>query len=64
VRPLREEVRDVQASRRQRAAVEANETSEVSVEDVLATAYAEHTHEEDRQAESTGDENRETIPHG
>ena len=63
-RPLREEVRDVQASRRQRAAVEANETSEVSVEDVLATAYAEHTHEEDRQAESTGDENRETIPHG
>ena len=63
-RPLREEVRDVQASRRQRAVVEAYETSEVSVEDVLATAYAEHTHEEDRQAESTGDENRETIPHG
>jgi len=63
-RPLAEEVRDVQSSRRRRAAAEAEEVSEVSVEDVLATAYAEHVHEEDRHAEPPGDENREPIPHG
>ena len=49
-RPLGEEVRDVQASRRRRAAAEANDVSEVSVEDVLATAYAEHVIDEDREA--------------
>jgi hypothetical protein len=41
-RPLAEEVRDVQATRRRLATAEAGETSEVSVEDILATAYAEH----------------------
>jgi hypothetical protein len=46
-RPLSEEVRDVQASRRRLAAADARETSEISVEDVLATAYAEHVREED-----------------
>jgi hypothetical protein len=46
-RPLSEEVRDVQATRRRLAAEDARETSEISVEDVLATAYAEHVREED-----------------
>jgi hypothetical protein len=46
-RPLSEEVRDVQATRRRLAAADARETSEISVEDVLATAYAEHVREED-----------------
>jgi hypothetical protein len=45
-RPLGEEVRDVQATRRRLAADEARETSDLSVEDVLATAYAEHVIEE------------------
>jgi hypothetical protein len=41
-RPLAEEVRDVQATRRRLAAAEAEETSGLSVEDMLATAYEEH----------------------
>ena len=39
-RPLAEEVRDVQASRRRLAEADARE-SDVSIQDVLATAYAE-----------------------
>jgi hypothetical protein len=46
-RPLAEAVRDVQASRRRLAAAEARETSDLSVETVLATAYAEHVLAED-----------------
>jgi hypothetical protein len=42
-RPLAEEVRDVQATRRRLAAAEAAESSDLTVEDVLATAYAEHS---------------------
>ena len=53
-RPLAEEVRDVQATRRRLAAADAQETSDLSVQDVLATAYAEHVIDEDREA----------IPHG
>src|SRR3954454_1868931 len=45
-RPLAEEVRDVQATRRRLAAAEATESSEVSVEDVLAPASAEHARDE------------------
>jgi hypothetical protein len=45
-RPLAEEVRDIQASRRRLAAAEASDSAEVTVEDVLATAYAEHVTEE------------------
>ena len=41
-RSLVEEVRDVQATRRRLAAAEASETSKISVEQVLATAYEEH----------------------
>jgi hypothetical protein len=48
-RPLAEEVRDVQASRRRLAAAEARETSDLTVQDVLATAYAEHVHAEDER---------------
>jgi len=51
-RPLAEEIRDVQATRRRLAAVEARETSEVSVQDVLATAYAEHVLDEDEPTAS------------
>jgi hypothetical protein len=61
-RPLGDEVRDVQASRRRRAASEARETSEVSVEDVLATAYAEHVIDDDRASKTP--EDREEIKHG
>jgi hypothetical protein len=61
-RPLAEEVRDVQASRRDLATAAAEETSEVSVEDVLATAYAEHVRDEDR--DPAPPENREPIRHG
>ena len=63
-RPLAEEVRDVQSSRRRLAAAQAQETSEVSVEDVLATAYAEHVHEEDRHTQPRDGESRKAIPHG
>src|SRR5829696_8650880 len=45
-RPLGEEVRDVQATRRRLAATEARETSNLSVEEVLATVHAEHVHVE------------------
>jgi hypothetical protein len=50
-RPLAEEVRDVQATRRRLAAAEANEASNLTVDDVLATAYAEHAHAEERLPE-------------
>ena len=45
-RPLAEEVREVQATRRRLAAAEARDTAEVAVGDVLATAYDEHAIEE------------------
>jgi hypothetical protein len=41
-RPLADEVRDVKSTRRRLAEADAQESSDVSVEDVLATAYAEH----------------------
>jgi hypothetical protein len=50
-RPLAEEVRDVQATRRRLAAAEARDASDLSVDDVLATAYAEHAHDEERLPE-------------
>jgi hypothetical protein len=58
-RPLREEVRDVQASRRRLAAAAARETSDPSVEEVLATAYAEHVLEEDRAESNAGERVRD-----
>jgi hypothetical protein len=48
-RPLAEEVRDVQATRRRLAAAEARETADLTVQDVLATAYAEHIRREDER---------------
>jgi hypothetical protein len=42
-RPLAEEVRDVQATRRRLAEADAQKDSDVSVEDVLTTAYREHS---------------------
>jgi len=53
-RPLADEVRDVQAARRRLAAAEAQEESDLSIEEVLATAYAERVKAEDREA----------VPHG
>ena len=43
-RPLSEEVREVKATRRRLAETDAREGSDVSVEDVLTTAYGEHSH--------------------
>ncbi len=42
-RPLAEEVREVQATRRRLAEADARETTDVQLEDVLSTAYAEHS---------------------
>ena len=50
-RPLAEEVREIKASRRRLAAAEARDSSELSVDDVLVTAYAHYAHEEDRLPE-------------
>jgi hypothetical protein len=46
-RPLAEEVRDVKATRRRLAEADAREATDVSVEDVLTTAYGEHSPAED-----------------
>ena len=46
-RPLDEEVREVQAARRRLAAADAHDGSDVSVEDVLTTAYGEHSPSEE-----------------
>jgi hypothetical protein len=46
-RPLAMEVREVKATRRRLAEADAHEGSDVSVEDVLATAYSEHSPAED-----------------
>jgi hypothetical protein len=53
-RPLTEEVREVQATRRRLAAAEAEDASDLSVEEVLATAYAEHVLEEDEETLARG----------
>jgi hypothetical protein len=45
-RPLAEEVRDIQASRRRLAAAEAHESADLTVQDVLDASYAEHLLEE------------------
>ena len=42
-RPLAEEVRDVKAARRRLAEADAREGADVSVEDLLSTAYGEHS---------------------
>jgi hypothetical protein len=42
-RSLREEVRDVKATRRRLAEADAREGSDVTVEDMLITAYGEHS---------------------
>jgi len=47
-RPLAEEVRDVQATRRRLAAAAAREGADVSVADLLTTTYGEHSPSEDR----------------
>jgi hypothetical protein len=46
-RPLAEEVRDVQATRRRLEEADARDGSNVSLEDVLTTAYGEHSPAED-----------------
>ena len=46
-RPLAEEVRDAQETRRRLAEADARDSSAVSVEDVLTTAYGEHSPAED-----------------
>ena len=46
-RPLAEEVREVQATRRRLAEADARDGSDLSVEDVLSTTYGEHSPAED-----------------
>jgi hypothetical protein len=46
-RPLTEEVREVKAARRRLAEADAHEATDVSVQDVLTTAYGEHSPAED-----------------
>jgi hypothetical protein len=58
-RPLAEEVRDIQATRRRLAAAEAEEASDLSVDDVLATAYAEHAHPAAQLPEPAGPDSAE-----
>ena len=58
-RPLAEEVRDVKATRRRLAAAEAEETSDLSVEDVLVTAYAAHAHPEQHLPEPAAPDSTE-----
>jgi hypothetical protein len=53
-RPLAEEVRDIQATRRRLAAAEAQKTTDLSVEEVLATAYAQHVLADDGEVLSHG----------
>jgi hypothetical protein len=52
-RPLSEEVREIQATRRRLAEADARENTDVSVEDVLATTYGEHSPGEDSTEEWT-----------
>jgi hypothetical protein len=58
-RPLAEEVAEVQATRRRLAAAEAHEASDLLIDDVLATAYAEHTHAEERLPEPAAPDSAE-----
>jgi hypothetical protein len=53
-RPLAEEVRDIQSTRRRLAEEDARGGSDISVEEVLATAYAEHALREDEKAPADG----------
>jgi hypothetical protein len=46
-RPLSEEVREVKATRRRLAEADAREAAEVSLSDVLTTAYGEHSPSQD-----------------
>lgn len=57
-RPLADEVRDVQASRRRLAETDARDGSDTSIQDVLATAYAEHALRAERQAAAEPDSAR------
>jgi hypothetical protein len=61
-RPLAEEVKDVKATRRRLAATEAHESSDVPVEDVLATAYAEHAEPDSAEAWSAELERADPQP--
>jgi hypothetical protein len=49
-RPLAEEVQDVKATRRRLAEAEAHAASDLPVEDVLATTYAEHAKPDSAEA--------------
>jgi uncharacterized protein YheU (UPF0270 family) len=62
-RPLAEEVADVKATRRRLAAAEAHETSDVGVEDVLATAYGEHVAPDSEEAWSAELDRAEAKQH-
>jgi hypothetical protein len=50
-RPLAEEVREVQATRRRLAETDAREANDVSLRDVLTTTYSEHAPAEERASD-------------
>jgi hypothetical protein len=57
-RPLAEEVREVKATRRHLAEAVAREGADVSVEDVLTTAYGEHSSRDDTAEALPGEAER------
>src|SRR5262249_45185212 len=64
-RPLADEVRDVQAARRRLATAEARESSDLPIQDVLATAYAEHVlHDEEHKPAEDGPPADNVRAHG
>jgi hypothetical protein len=52
-RSLSDEVREIQATRRRLAEADARDGSDISVEDLLSTAYGEHSRAEDSTGEWT-----------
>src|SRR5262245_2392114 len=62
-RPLAEEVREIQAARRRLAEADASEGSDVSVEDVLTTAYREPSPAADPAEDSATELDPVDAPH-
>ena len=61
-RPLAQEVRDIQATRRRLAESDAREGSGVSIEDVLTTAYGEHSPSADTTPDWAAERERTAAP--
>ncbi len=62
--PLAEAVRDIQASRRRLAEAEAHETSDVTIEELLAGTYAESEQERTERAAAEVLQGDQPVPSG